>query len=85
MSKRPAPDLSSLPGLTTASAIESMLRNEDLPRVLACSDRTILRLRAAGKFPPPDLLIGTGKRKSPRWKAETIRRWIDQGGEHAKS
>lgn len=43
---------------------------------LACGRRTIGRLRASGKFPPPDLHLG----RNPRWKPETIRRWIDQGG-----
>ena len=63
-----------------AEALEPLLRNEDLPRVLNCSDRTILRLRSAGKFPNPDVLVGTGSRKSPRWKPSTIRQWIENGG-----
>ncbi len=79
-SPRPEPDTTKLVGLTLASAIEPLLRNEDLPRVVNCSDRTILRLRAAGAFPKPDLLVGTGSRKSPRWRASTIRAWIERGG-----
>jgi predicted DNA-binding transcriptional regulator AlpA len=53
--------------------IEPLLRWSDLRRVLVASQRTLDRLRASGKLPRPDLLIG----RSPRWKAETIRRWID--------
>jgi len=63
-----------------ADAIEELLRNEDLPRLLNCSDRMVLRLRAASKFPKPDVLVGTGSRKSPRWKPSTIRLWIENGG-----
>ncbi len=75
---RPAPP--EMPGLTTAAKREPMVKLGDLPRVLNCSLRTIERLRSARRFPPPDLMIGTGPRRSPRWKAATIARWIDEGG-----
>jgi predicted DNA-binding transcriptional regulator AlpA len=75
-SPRPVLDLNQLLGVTLASAIEPMLRINDLPRVLGVSRRTIERLRSASRFPPPDLHIG----KMPLWKAETIQRWIDSGG-----
>jgi len=76
---RPAPQVAESLGVTTASEIEPMLVFDDLPRVLSCSRRTVERLRASGKFPKPDLLIGTGSRKSPRWKPETIRRLMGGG------
>jgi predicted DNA-binding transcriptional regulator AlpA len=53
--------------------IEPLFRWSDLRRVLVASQRTLDRLRASGKLPRPDLFIG----RSPRWKAETIRQWID--------
>ena len=57
-------------------SLEPLLSVADLARVLNGSRRTIERLRAAGKLPRPDLHIG----KMPRWKAETIRRWIEGSG-----
>jgi predicted DNA-binding transcriptional regulator AlpA len=38
--------------------------------------RTLERLRAAGRFPKPDLHIG----KRPMWRPETIRDWVERGG-----
>lgn len=57
-------------------SLAALLSVVDLARVLNGSRRTIERLRAAGKLPRPDLHLGT----MPRWKAETIRRWIEGGG-----
>jgi predicted DNA-binding transcriptional regulator AlpA len=74
---RPDPqDLAVKYGLTLATAIAPLLRISDLQRILACDRRTIERMRAAGKLPPPDLHIG----RSPRWREETIRAWIEGGG-----
>lgn len=56
----------------TGPTLEPMLGVDGLARVLSVSRRTIERLRAAGKLPRPDLRVG----KMPRWRAETIRRWI---------
>ena len=56
--------------------IEPLLSQADLCRVLATSQRSIDRLRSSGRLPPPDLAIG----RSPRWRASTIRSWIDRGG-----
>jgi excisionase family DNA binding protein len=58
------------------SAIEPLLTVTDLARLLVCDRRTVERLRAAGRLPRPDLMIG----RLPRWKPETIRRWIENGG-----
>jgi len=69
-----------IPSVRPASAIEPLLKLIDLARILSCDLRTIERLKSAGRLPNPDLLIGTGGRKSPRWKPATIRRWIDEGG-----
>jgi excisionase family DNA binding protein len=59
-----------------ASAIEPLITVTDLARLLVCDRRTIERLRAAGKLPPPDLKIG----RLPRWKRSTIELWIERGG-----
>jgi predicted DNA-binding transcriptional regulator AlpA len=48
----------------------------------ACMSRIGLRksafyeLRRSGRFPQPDVAIGT----YPRWKASTIEAWIENGG-----
>jgi predicted DNA-binding transcriptional regulator AlpA len=69
-------ELAVKPGLTLASAITPLLRISDLERFLVCDRRTIERLRAAGKLPRPDILIG----RSPRWRASTIQTWVERGG-----
>lgn len=58
------------------SAVEPLLSLEDPTRVLSCSRRLVERLKAAGELPRPDLRIG----RMPRWRPETIRRWIGEGG-----
>jgi predicted DNA-binding transcriptional regulator AlpA len=70
-------DLAVKLGLTMAAAIKPLLRISDLERLLACNRRTIERMRACGRLPKPDLLIG---RRSPRWRVSTIQAWIDRGG-----
>jgi predicted DNA-binding transcriptional regulator AlpA len=69
--------LADVPGLKAAADIEPLLRMADLTRVLNCSRRVVERMRAAGRLPKPDLVVG---KRSPRWKAETIRTWIENGG-----
>ena len=56
--------------------IEPMLSIDDLAAILSCSRRLVERMRSAGRLPKPDIKIG----KMPRWKPETIRRWIAEGG-----
>jgi predicted DNA-binding transcriptional regulator AlpA len=68
-SSRPASTAS-----TVATSIDPLLAQVDLCRVLVTSQRTIDRLRASGRLPRPDLHIG----RSPRWRPDTIRSWIDQ-------
>jgi len=58
---------------TDVTPIESLVSIDGLASVLNASRRTTERLRAAGKLPKPDLHVG----KLPRWKPETIRRWIE--------
>jgi len=60
----------------TGHIIEPMLSIDDLAALLSCSRRLVERMRSAGKVPKPDIKIG----KMPRWRVETIRRWIEGGG-----
>ena len=66
--------LTDVPGLQAAADIEPLLRIAELARVLNCSRRAVERMRSEGRLPRPDLIIG---HRSPRWRAETIRAWID--------
>ncbi len=63
-------------GPTQPAGFEPMLGIDDLAALLSCSRRLIDRLRSAGKVPKPDIQIG----RMPRWKAATIRAWIERGG-----
>lgn len=54
---------------------------DDIKVLTGISRRTLERCRASGAFPTPDIKIG----KRPRWKPETIRRWIDAGGPATKA
>ena len=56
--------------------VEPLLSVRDVADALGCGRRTIERMRSAGKFPRPDLHVG----KLPRWKRETLTRWIAEGG-----
>jgi hypothetical protein len=53
--------------------IEPLLSLDDVRLVLGCSRRQVESMKSSGKLPPPDLYIG----RLPRWKPETLRRWID--------
>jgi hypothetical protein len=56
--------------------IEPLLSITDLCRVLGVDRRTLERMRAAGRVPAPDLIVGT---RSPRWLPAAIRRWCEGG------
>jgi predicted DNA-binding transcriptional regulator AlpA len=62
---------------TTAGLVEPLLDRSDLATVLRCSLVTIDRLKAAGKLPRPDLIIGG---RSPRWRVSTVRAYLEKGG-----
>lgn len=58
--------------------IEPLMGVESLAATLKVGRRTIERMRAGGKLPRPDMHVG----RLPRWKAETIRTWLnDQIGD----
>jgi hypothetical protein len=62
-----------------ALPIEPSLDIEDVCEIRRISRRTGERERSAGLWPKPDFFVGTGKRKSPRWRPETIRASIERG------
>jgi hypothetical protein len=59
-----------------STAVEPLWTIETVTKFLACSRRHIERERSAGRFPKPDLILG----KRPRWKKETVMRWVDNVG-----
>jgi predicted DNA-binding transcriptional regulator AlpA len=63
-------------GPTLKAGLEPMLSLDDLAALLSCSRRLVERMRSAGKIPRPDIHVG----RCPRWKPETIRKWIERGG-----
>jgi hypothetical protein len=63
-----------------AIALEPALTLADVCLIRRESRRTGERERSAGLWPKPDFYIGTGTRKSPRWRVSTIRAWIEQEG-----
>lgn len=52
------------------------LRLDEVAAALGIGRRTLERERSAGRFPPPDMLIG----RAPLWRPATIERWIAEGG-----
>jgi predicted DNA-binding transcriptional regulator AlpA len=51
------------------------LRLDELAAALGVSRRAIERERSAGRFPPPDKVVG----RMPIWSPDTIRRWVEGG------
>jgi predicted DNA-binding transcriptional regulator AlpA len=49
-------------------------RLDEVAKALGISRRTFERERAAGRFPAPDLKIGT----APLWRPMTVRAWIEE-------
>lgn len=72
-------DLAVKPSSTLATSIEPSLTFAEVCRIRAISRRTGERERAAGLWPKPDYYVGTGTRKSPRWRPGSIRRWLEGG------
>lgn len=62
------------PAVTTV--LHPLLSIKKVAAALDCSRRVFERLRASGRFPKPDLLLG----RMPRWRRETVQRWIENGG-----
>lgn len=70
-SKKPkpaTPERSTLPEST-----EVLLDREEVAAALRISTRRFLTLRAVGKYPAPDIMIG----RLPRWTQTTHNRWVE--------
>jgi predicted DNA-binding transcriptional regulator AlpA len=52
-------------------------RLNEIADSLGLSRRTLERLRAGGRFPPPDLIV----HRTPLWRADTIQAWLEDGGQ----
>ena len=51
-------------------------RLDEVARSLGVSRRLLERERAAGRFPAPDITIGT----APLWRPATVDAWVAAGG-----
>jgi predicted DNA-binding transcriptional regulator AlpA len=49
-----------------------VLRISEVASSLGISRRALERERAAGRFPPPDRIVG----RMPLWRVQTIERWL---------
>jgi len=56
--------------------IEPLVTIDGWTQILNVSRRSFERMRSAGLIPPPDVRVG----RLPRWRPETVRRWIEGGG-----
>jgi hypothetical protein len=57
-------------------AVSPVVTRKGFARILGVSLAVFDRLRSAGRLPRPDLVIA----RSPRWRAATIRRFLEKGG-----
>lgn len=64
------------PDEAPADQLESLYGPDELAAYLRKSRRSLYRMAATGVLPEPDVRIY----RSPRWKASTIRQWLDSGG-----
>ncbi len=77
MTPHPQPRPADLPGVKPAIEIEPLWRIKDVYTFLNCSRRSVERIKSSGELPKPDRIVG---KRSPRWKPETIRAWVERGG-----
>ena len=62
------------PGGTLPAGIEATVGIDGWATALSCSRRLVERMRAAGRIPRPDLMVG----KMPRWRASTVRAFLER-------
>ena len=63
--------------LTPATlTVEPLLKTDELAGFFNAGRRRVECIRSARILPRPDLFVGM----MPRWKAETIRRWVEGRG-----
>jgi hypothetical protein len=77
--RRPHSEPPPEPVVAAGHIIEALVRIDDWVRILRIDRRTFERMRAGGRIPPPDLVLGP---KSPRWLASTLERFLATGGRH---
>jgi hypothetical protein len=70
------PLLARLAGALDRPPVETLLTRKDFARVIRVSTAVFDRLRAGGKLPIHDMYIS----RSHRWRADTIRAWIERRG-----
>ena len=68
------PEAPARPGLPYADRL--LLRFAEVVEWVGIPRRTLERERSAGRFPPPDQMVG----KVPLWKPATLRAWAEKGG-----
>lgn len=56
--------------------VDRLLNARSVLALIDCSERCLRRWVACGKFPPPDIRIG----RSLRWRASTIREFVESKG-----
>jgi predicted DNA-binding transcriptional regulator AlpA len=57
---------------STAKPERLAFRLRDIVTATGLSRRTLERERSAGRFPPPDRLVG----RAPLWRRETLEAWL---------
>jgi predicted DNA-binding transcriptional regulator AlpA len=58
--------------MQTGTSERFSLRVGEVAETIGISRRSFERLRAAGKFPPPDRQVG----RMPLWRPATVDRWL---------
>jgi excisionase family DNA binding protein len=64
---------------STSIAIEPLIGKKEIATTLGVSVRLLERLISGGRFPAPDVVFS----RLPRWRRETVREWIERGGQTA--
>lgn len=59
-----------------AASERMTLRLDEVAAMLGLSRSAVERERRAGRFPPPDKVVG----RMPLWIPRTIRQWVEDGG-----
>jgi hypothetical protein len=60
----------------TTQPLDQLISIDAFAHLLDISRRGFERLRSLDQIPPPNQLLGA--RRMPRWRPETVRRWLDQ-------
>jgi predicted DNA-binding transcriptional regulator AlpA len=60
----------------TSTTIEPLIGKKEIATTLGVSVRLLERLISGGRFPAPDVVFC----RLPRWRSQTVRGWIEQGG-----